>query len=95
VQLNERSVIALVRNLHRINVLPANHTFIADGFIGPCRDRLIVLLQPDICQQSRLSTIAVLKRMNLHRTMMQSRGLFDHPMGLVFLPVRQVIQQLA
>jgi hypothetical protein len=77
VQLNQVSQIAIVSRFDGLDVWAANHAGIDDDFIGPSDNRLIILFEPNIGQQSRPSSIAVLKRTDLHGTMMPPCGLFD------------------
>src|SRR4051812_46675608 len=92
VEVNQGSIVAAVGGLDRRDVLVANNARLANRRLRPDNDSVSIPLQPNISHQSSPAAIAVEKRMNGHRSMMQPRGLLD-PGHLKGGPTRQVVEQ--
>ena len=90
----QRSVVAAVRSLHRGDIFFSNPAFILDRLLRPFDRSVSPSLQPNICEQSSPSPVAVSERMNPHSPMMQADGLFNERKTFVFMPRREVIEEV-
>src|SRR5271155_132940 len=90
----QMSVVTAVRSLHRGDIFFSNPAFTFDRLLRPLDRSVSASLQPDICEQSSPSPVAVSERMNPYRAMMQPDGLFNQRKTFVFMPCRKVIEEV-
>src|SRR5271156_2726624 len=90
----QRNVVAAVRRLHRGDIFFSNPAFILDRLLRPLDRSVSPSLQPNVCEQSSPSPVAVPERMDPYGAMMQADGLFDERKTFVFMPRREVIEEV-
>ena len=90
----QRYVVAAIRGLHRGDIFFSNPAFILDRLLRPLDRDVSPSLQPNVCEQSSPSPVAVSDRMNPYSAMMQSDGLLNEWKTFVFMPRRQIIEEV-
>src|ERR1043165_2647982 len=93
VQFDDRPVISPIGRAYGGQILISNRAGIADCAFRPQDRRAAVLLEPNVRQQPRPSTIAIEKGMDGHGEVMQPRRLFDQLHAGMVPPVPEVIEE--